>query len=182
MSWGFFNLVDKTFRLTPQGNSLKNLPAFCCRKSSQYPGRIPKSFQIFPSLSKLEDEIMIPIFSIINCNFQKVDNSKFPPKFHLACIPNTNKHPVVSGNEILISEYWRNIQPMILCQNRLGYYLGKYDDLNRVTFEYCDEKISEGHLRETIPSSESNDFEFGYGCHVSFQPTRIFIRRVPKFS
>lgn len=201
MFWGFFNSVGKTFRLVPQGNGIKKLPALCCRKSSQYPNRISDRAQVFPVMSILlsqllagnvpnsEDGTMFPIFSIITPEFTKPNSPELPKYFHLVCNSNIKICPVDSEKSALASEYWRNVQPMIICQNRVGYYLGKYDDPYRVTFELCPENLAEGVIQEVDQSSKT-EFGYGYGnishnsgqiC-ISFRPTCIFIRRVSKFS
>ena len=151
MLFGFFLRTNKTFRLTNKSYPLKSFPQFCSSGSKIYPHIIPPVSQVIPqNISLVEDLTGIPLFVATkidsNNTLSVMDPMNNKNSFYLVFYPNPQDPPlkdVDKQNIPIVKEYWSSIQPMIICRDMSGFYLGSADDSNIVLFEQCTQNQSE---------------------------------------
>lgn len=133
MLHGFFLHTGKTFRL---GTHTKyHLPELCTRASSVYPYLIPERTCVFPGYTFLPaSSCHIPLFVpiVVDKETRVVDPSTSSECFYLVFYPNTSSPPDERG---ITKEYWSCIEPMLICRDTCGYYLGVASDPNIILFE-----------------------------------------------
>jgi hypothetical protein len=125
-----------------------------------------------PQLISLDGDLTgIPLFIAGKINNDKTLNifeleaNKNTP-FCLLFYPDSQNPPLKNVDpEIkpIVEEYWNMIQPMLICRDMSGYYLGSVNDSNIVLFEQCNldqaecsvYKVLSGYNESTM-QTESN--------------------------
>jgi len=173
MLFGFFVSTEKTFNLVPKSSPLKDLPHLCSRGSDNFPHLLPEVRQITPPLRFLKDSSLIPLFVALSGQ-----NTLETPsgKFHLVFYPNPSDPPLKDPvRDPVIQEYWSNLQPMVICQDLSGYYLGSLNDPRAVMFETCSQSQAQCWLLKVV--SEVNESTC-YGSNFEFAESKIYLRKV----
>lgn len=174
MLFGFFNSINKTFNLIPKSGYFKGLPQLCCKKSDQIPHKLPEISQIFPHLKSPDQSRMIPLFTAYNNN-QILETPT--DKFYLIFYPDPEQVPLPdiqnskTSENLIIKEYWKNIEPMIICQDISGYYLGVLDDPYAILFETCDQKFAEAQIKKV---TSKVDESICYGSTENMTPDSAY--------
>lgn len=132
--FGFFLQTEQTFKLPSHAAPLKNYPQMCSAGSVTRPDLIPSRSQVIPCLTKASQSDRIPLFvpMKIQNNHLEPTSLELSTKFCLMFYPDPEYPP---QNDPLIREYWKSIQPMIICRDMSGYYLGNPEDSHKVFFE-----------------------------------------------
>jgi len=167
----FILRTNKTFQLTENSHPLKSFPKLCSTGSSIYPHLIPPVSHIIPRVIPFSSVYIetesnnIPLFigSTINSNgtlnILDLEIDKSTP-FCLVFYPD------FENNEQLVKEYCKTIQPMVICRDLSGFYLGLFTDSNIVLFEQCNlnnnecliYKINSGYNESTMQIDKSPTF------------------------
>jgi hypothetical protein len=200
MLFGFFLCTEKTFRLVPRARYLKFLPEFCSTGSTKYPYIIPQNSQVFPNFIRLSEysefasqNTHIPLFTAATVNEQGVVNvidpttnpSSNTSPFCLIFYPNPQEPPT-DLSEIddkvapLVKEYWSTIEPMFICRDMSGYYLGTNKDPNIVMFEQVDQNSSQGECWISKITSNFNQSLCYTTGEPEFSSDKIYLRKVSK--
>lgn len=191
MLFGFFLCTEKTFRLIPRAKYLKFLPEFCSTGSSMYPHIIPSINQIFPNFIRISEysefisqNTHIPLFVTATVNKEGILDVIDPitnksKSFCLVFYPNPQE-PLLKGIDEkvipLVKEYWSTIQPMFICRDMSGYYLGSAKDNNIVFFEHSNVEQGECWISKiTSNINESLCYTIG---EPEFSSDKIYLRKV----
>jgi len=172
MLYGFFFRSNKTLYLMNKTNIDSNLPLYCSKKSEQYPHLLQEIDKVYPLIKEVgykSDKIhtYTPLFLIIDEDGVKEIPSS---KFCLMLYPNKENNENFSP---LTSEYIKSIEPMVLCCDVSGYYLGCLNNDNMLFFEKCNEEEHE----YWIQLSNSQNLNLYY-TNVNFNPEKIYLKKV----
>lgn len=135
------------------GRPLKDFPQLLTSGSSKMPHIIQSLDHVLPQLTMLDSEKkeFIPLFIAAQINKEGTLTTLNPKKrpetrFCLIFYPSPDEPPIENVDSRLVEivkEYWSTIQPMIICRDTSGYYLGSPQDSNIVLFEICAENQGE---------------------------------------
>ena len=151
--YSFILRSNKTFQLTENSHSLKSFPKLCSTGSAIYPHLIPPVSQIIPRIVPFSLELNnIPLFigATINSNGTlniidlEVDRSM---PFCLVFYPDFENSV---KDQPILEEYWKTIQPMVICRDLSGFYLGWFSDANAILFEQCNSNDKESMIYKII--------------------------------
>lgn len=173
--FGFFLRTNKTFRLNNHPQPLKCFPVLCSKGSNIYPHIIPQVSQVIPQTISLKEDLNnIPLFiagkinSDDSLSILDLETNKNTP-FCLVFYPDPQNPPlknINSQNKLIAKEYWDSIQPMIICRDMSGFYLGSTNDSNIMLFEQCNldqaecsiHKVMSGYNESTMQTEENPIF------------------------
>lgn len=166
--YGFLTSFKKILKIIishPLTNKTNQYPQLCCYESTKYPHKISKISQItLKPLSQDHQNGFIPLFVIL----AKPDNT-----FYLVFYPDPNDPPFEIKDNLVLSDYWSNIQPMFLCKNIWGYYLGLKDNPDIARFKISDQEEGSDFL---ITPQDFSDFSKSYGKNIIFNNELISIK------
>lgn len=139
--YSFILRSNKTFQLTENSGALKSFPKLCSTGSSIYPHIIPSVSHVIPRIipfSPISTEMdSVPLFigAKINSNgtleIINLETDKNTP-FCLVFYPDFEN---VKKDQPILEEYCKTIQPMVICRDLSGFYLGCFKDSNVILFE-----------------------------------------------
>lgn len=178
MLFGFFLRTNKSFRLASRPYPLNDFPQFCSRGSKVAPHLLSPINQIIPQITytdEIKPKTFIPLFVAMRKGDNMIINpsSEKSESFCLIFYPNPDEPPVSQSK--LVEEYWSSIEPMIICRDVSGYYLGSANDPNIIFFETCPESEAECWLARALSGYDPSTC---YGTDIQFYSEKIFLRKV----
>lgn len=187
--FGFFLRTNKTFRLpTTNSQPLKSFPTLCSSGSNIYPHIISQISQVIPQIISPSNNLTnIPLFIACQINSDKtlsmldLETNKTTP-FYLLFFPDPQQPPlkgVDSQIEPIVKEYWKSIQPMLICRDMSGFYLGSANDSNIMLFEQCNIDQAECSIYKVI--SGYNEFTMQSEENIIFNNTPVSLRKISKY-
>lgn len=163
-----------TFQLTDNSNTLKSFPKLCSKGSNLYPHLIPSVSHVIPHIVPFSNLNRIPLFigTTINSNgtlnIINLDQNKTIP-FYLVFYPD------LEDTEPIFKEYCKTIQPMAICRDLSGYYLGFLNDSNAIMFEQSNSKDKECILYKIISGYDESSMQTTNSPILNDNP--IYIRK-----
>lgn len=188
--YSFILRSNKTFQLTENSGSLKSFPKLCSTGSSIYPHIIPSVSHIIPrivpfspiSAEMAENKLPLFIGAKINSNgtleIINLETDKNTP-FCLVFYPDFEN---VKKDQPILEEYCKTIQPMVICRDLSGFYLGFFRDSNVILFEqYNNNGCSQDCMIYKIISGY-NEYTMQTDKSPIFNNVPIFIRKKKFFN
>lgn len=171
--FGFFLQTGQTFKLPSHAGLLKDYPQMCSTGSDKRPDLIPNRSQVIPCLTKNINSKNIPLFVPMRMQNNHLEPAKLQSKqrFYLMFYPDPTQPPQANP---LIQEYWKSIQPMIICRDMSGYYLGTLEDSHKMSFEIChstEPKMTAPSICQAISNYDEN---LAYG-NPAFSDKHIYL-------
>jgi hypothetical protein len=186
--YSFILRSNKTFQLTENSGSLKSFPKLCSTGSSIYPHIIPSVSHIIPRIVPFSfgstEPNGIPLFIgvIINLNgtleIINLETDKNTP-FCLVFYPDFEN---AEKDQPILEEYCKTLQPMVICRDLSGFYLGSLKDSNVILFEqYTNNGFSQDCLMYKIISGY-NEHTMQTDKYAIFNDVPICIRKKKFFN